>query len=220
MSDTEVRPARQGRRRGALRLGAVTALVTVWALSSHTATGQEIDARTFSWVAPLHDAVGGPAALLRRGLPAVGSVIALGLALVAVRARRWRTLAGTGGLLVVAPATALVARTFLERPDLGDHGYAHNTFPSLNVTVVTALCVTCVVLWPASARPAVLVAGGVTVVLAALASAVTYAHRGSDVIGAILLVVALAPAGVLAARPIGLSTVRRRVRRHSPPRPS
>jgi membrane-associated phospholipid phosphatase len=170
----------------------VVAFVTLYWLAVRTSAGQLYDAGFFGRVGALR-ALSGPApALMRETSPYVLAGAVCVPAVLAVASRRWRRLAGASLVIVVATAGAHVLKDWLLiRPDLGDHGYAQNSFPSAHVAVVAALCVAVVLLWPDQPTwPVVTGAAGVAV-LAAAANVVSYAHRPSDVVGSLLLVAAV-----------------------------
>ncbi|WP_141390375.1 phosphatase PAP2 family protein [Cellulosimicrobium cellulans] len=175
----------------------VAAFVALWAASHLTVAGQQADAGAFRTLAPLHDAGRDLAGALRRGLPVACAAVVAVLGVVALVRRAWRDLLAAVVVVLGTVGIALGLREVLVRPDLGGYGYAHQTFPSGHVAVVGGLCVAIWLLWPwPASRTAAGWAGlGVTAV-AALASVVTYAHRPSDVVGSLLVAVAVTVAVV------------------------
>ncbi len=169
-------------------LAVVAAFVVLWAVTHLTAAGQEADAGFFRTVAPLHDAVGGVAGLARRALPVVCAAVVTVLVVMAVARRAWRELGAAALVTALGTGIALVLRSLLVRPNLGDYGYAEQTFPSGNVAAVAGLCAAAWLLWPWATRRRAAWAGLAVSVVAAAASVVTYAHRPSDVVGSLLLV--------------------------------
>lgn len=164
-------------------------IAVLWAWTHLTAAGQELDAGSFYHVAPVREAYGDVAATMRGALPPVVAALVAVLGLVSLRRRSWHRVAVAVGIVSVSLLVAVLARTLLVRPDLGGFGYAHNTFPSVNVAAVAGLCAAAWVLWPWGGRAVVLGCCTTVALGAAAASVVTYAHRPSDVVGSLLLVV-------------------------------
>ncbi|UUZ44048.2 phosphatase PAP2 family protein [Janibacter limosus] len=102
-------------------------------------------------------------------------------------------LSSRGALLVplVSIPLARWLRVSLPRPDHG-YSYVDNTMPSTHATVVVAAVVAVAMMWP-SQRPAWLgwCLGGV-VAMACPGNVVGHAHRPSDVLASVLLVIAVA----------------------------
>lgn len=175
----------------------VAVFVALWAASHLTVAGQQADAGAFRTLAPLHDAGRDLAGALRRGLPVACAAVVAVLGVVALVRRAWRDLLAAVLVVLGTVGIALGLREVLVRPDLGEHGYAYQTFPSGHVAVVGGLCVAIWVLWPWPASRAVAGwAGLVVTAVAALASVVTYAHRPSDVVGSLLVAAAVTVAVV------------------------
>ncbi|MGN6241450.1 MAG: phosphatase PAP2 family protein [Cellulosimicrobium cellulans] len=175
----------------------VAVFVALWAASHLTVAGQQADAGAFRTLAPLHDAGRDVAGALRRGLPVACAAAVAVLGVVALVRRAWRDLLAAVLVVLGTVGIALGLREVLVRPDLGEHGYAYQTFPSGHVAVVGGLCVAIWLLWPWPASRAVAGWAGLGVTAAAaLASVVTYAHRPSDVVGSLLVAAAVTVAVV------------------------
>ncbi|KRE37603.1 hypothetical protein ASG73_08050 [Janibacter sp. Soil728] len=155
--------------------------------------GQWLDDQVFGWAqrppyGPLRDVL--PIAA-RRVLPFV-MLVALGLV------AGWRLVRGERAVMAVALLVPLISiplarwlRVTLPRPDHG-YSYVDNTMPSTHAAVVVASAVAIAMMFP-SERPAWLgwCLGGVAAV-ACLGNVVGHAHRPSDVLASVLLVIAVA----------------------------
>ncbi|RYV50741.1 phosphatase PAP2 family protein [Pengzhenrongella frigida] len=161
-----------------------------------TRTGQMVDIDLFSRAQSVDAALAPPAALLRRGLPPVGAVAVVLLGLAAVRRGAWRETAAAGLVVVTSVALSSLLKATLERPYLGDLGYVQNTFPSGHVTATAALAVAVVLLWPRPRPRSVPLTAVAVCAIASLASVIGYAHRPSDTIGSLLLVLLVTTAAV------------------------
>lgn len=216
------RPA-PGRQMALPRHGVRATLATVagvglYALAVWTPQGRVADQMLLALIARLAGTPGESltatlAGWLREALPIVLLGVVAGLTVLAVIERRWRSLLGA----TLAAAASVVASPVLRdivlaRPQIADGtGYVHNTFPSTHVTVVAALCLVALWLRPAAwDRTATLRLTGAVVGLAALASVATHAHRPSDVVGSVLLVIALGSAAAW----LGAASDRRPARAH------
>ena len=188
-------PDDRGCRRldGRSTAAAAVVLVGLYGVAVLTVPGQWLDDQIFGWVqrppyGPLRDVLPIAARVL---LP---FAMLIALVLVAV----WRLAVGrravvAGALLVplVSIPLARWLRVSLPRPDHG-YSYVDNTMPSTHATVVVAAVVAVAMMWP-SQRPAWLgwCLGGVAAV-ACLGNVVGHAHRPSDVLASVLLVIAVA----------------------------
>jgi len=171
------------------------AFFALYVLAVLTPYGQQIDALSLG-----RTIVGGPAvtavfAVLRLATPAVLAVIAVGAVIAGLVQRRWldTTLCVVVALVLIVGSGPL-RDLVLGRPFYGDFGYLVNSYPSRHVVVGLALAMLIVRLWPwprtaGLARVAMVIALAVL----AVASVITFAHRASDVIGAVLLVGVIAP---------------------------
>jgi membrane-associated phospholipid phosphatase len=162
-------------------LVAVVFAATVW-----SGPGQRVDAVTLGLAADIPAGVREAAARVRDATPFV-LVAAMGLCAVVWLARR-RPAAAVFCLAlppVVWFAAARLRDDLLDRPARGVDGYLENTFPSGHAaTTLIAVAIALATVRPRSSWRAVVL---VIPALAALVSVWTQAHRGSDVIGGILL---------------------------------
>lgn len=161
-----------------------------------TPTGQAIDIRSFGsfdWMGPpALDILGGARSA------SLVTLAVLSVSVVAIALRRGQLMdaatasAGVGVVLVV---TTYTRDDLFARPFFGDFGYLQNSFPSRHVAVSMSLCILVVALFPRRARcNRIIVSGLVAVaVVASIASVSTMAHRGSDVVGGLLLAGAMVP---------------------------
>ncbi|MHA7133379.1 phosphatase PAP2 family protein [Oerskovia turbata] len=198
-------PSSTSRAPGAALLagaGVVCALVFagVYVVAVRTLPGQEADNGAFVSWQQLNPFLGAFAQVLRPALPVALGVVCAVLGVLALRSRRWLAVGRSAAVVVVTVVLARWLRDgLLDRPNLADLAYPHNTLPSGHVAVTAALCVAVVLLWPR--RSVWLVVWAVVVSLAAcVASLLQHAHRPSDVVASLLLVGAVT-CGVLAAAP-------------------
>ena len=118
-------------------------------------------------------------------------VVALGgTVLLALLRRRWG-LALQVVILVVGAniTTQLLKRWCLERPDLGITGTT-NTLPSGHTTVAASVSMALLLVFPRRGRPAVAVLGAGYTAATGVATLVGQWHRPSDVLAAVLVVLA------------------------------
>lgn len=172
-------------------LGLALASVLLYLVAVRTVAGQRADATLFGEFQDVP--FGTLAAVPRDGVPVVLSGAAVACGLVAVRRRRWSSLALSVVVVAGSVVASLAARARLTRPYLGITGYLQNTYPSNHVAVTAALAVAVLVLWP-SARTRGWATAAVLVLLAAacLYNVVGFAHRPADVAGGLLLAGAVA----------------------------
>lgn len=180
-------------------LSLLAALYTWWV---RTPSGQHLDSMLFARAQTFNVVLAPPAALLRQGLLPLGAITVGLLTIAATRRRAWCETASAAAVIAVSVGMSAMLKTTLGRPFFGDDGYRQNTFPSGHVTVVAALAVGAVLLWPSPRPPLVPVTAAGASVLAAVASVVGFAHRPSDVVGSILTVL-LVTAAVLWLSGIG-----------------
>lgn len=172
---------------------AVVALIGVYGIAVLTEPGQHLDDEIFGWVQRL--AVGP----LRPGLPfAARRVLPFVMLCALVLVAGWRLARGSRASVAVALLVPMVSiplarglRLSLPRPDHG-YSYVDNTMPSTHATVVVAAVVGIAMLWPEE-RPRWLMwfLGAVTLI-ACLGNVVGHAHRPSDVVASVLLVLVVA----------------------------
>lgn len=182
-----------GGRAAAAACAAAGALALVYGIGVLTEPGQWVDDEVFGLV----QRVGiGP---LGEWLPTVGRwflsrvmvVVLAAVGVVALVRGRWADLVASAAVVLVAVPLSWWLRTELPRPDLG-YSYVENTLPSTHVTLVAAAAVGVAWLWPSgrTGQPVGLLVG--VVGLSCLGNVVGYAHRPSDVVASVLLVVAVA----------------------------
>jgi hypothetical protein len=182
-------------RRPLLLAVLMAAFVLLYWLAVHTRQGQLYDAGFFGRVWGLRAVSGRVPELARATLPTLLLGATAVPAVLAVTGRRWRRLLAAVLVVTVASAAAQVLKhQVLARPDLGDHGYVENSYPSGHVAVVAALCVAVVLLWPGGPTRYVVGGGAAVAVLGAAADVASFAHRPSDVVGSLLLVAAVSAA--------------------------
>nr|WP_274636843.1 phosphatase PAP2 family protein [Microbacterium bovistercoris] len=106
---------------------------------------------------------------------------------------RWKGIIASLTLVGLAGGASFISKAgLLPRPQLGGYAYAFNTFPSGHTAVCLAAVVAVVWLAPRWLHPGVIVVLGMLAASTAFASLLSFAHRGSDIIGGVLLVGALA----------------------------
>ncbi|WP_028707948.1 phosphatase PAP2 family protein [Propionicicella superfundia] len=184
-----------GSRRAVLILASVVAAAVLYGVANWTGPGQATDSTLMAVGLGLTE-LGFPLEPLRvartLSVALVGVVVSVGLVVAAAR-RRWASAVRGGLLVALTAAGAMLLRTFLPRPWLGDDTYPFNTWPSVHAATATALVLAGAGLLPPSARTSA-TRRGLVVLIGALGalSIVTLAHRPSDVVCSILLAGAFA----------------------------
>jgi hypothetical protein len=147
-------------------------------------------------------------------------VAVVGLFLVALARRRAGLAIVVGGSMVVSVVAAEVLKAVLPRPELvtGPVWMLRNSFPSGTAAVASAVAIGALLVAPDRLRWLALPAGAVYAAVIGEATQATGWHRLSDVVGSLLLVVAVTSAGLAALAAAGLvqpgrhGRVHRRVR--------
>jgi hypothetical protein len=168
--------------------------IAVYVFFVATAQGQLLDASSFGAVSWLRLGGGGWASALRTVLLVVSGALFVVLLVIALVQRRVRE---AGVALVICVIALLLSgglkQFVVARPDLGNFGYSYNTFPSGHETITVASLVGAYLLLPEkSRRPAIVLPFLVLGTASGAFQVIAYAHRPSDVIGAALLVGAVA----------------------------
>ncbi|PFG35201.1 PAP2 superfamily protein [Sanguibacter antarcticus] len=170
---------------------AAAGTLAVWRYFVGSTTGQALDQMAFDgatygrgtlWVVaePVLDVVS-------ISFVVVGMTVAMGIALVR---RRWNLAAQVVVLVVGANLTTQVLKKFvLDRPDLGYDSWG-NSLPSGHTTVAASVSVALVLAVPRGARPLVALFGATYTVATGISTLVGQWHRPSDVIAAMLVVLA------------------------------
>ena len=212
-----------GRSPGPRRLGstpaivvallAVAGLVATWRLLVVSQDGQRLDG------AAVDGALYGQGKLWQAA-EAVLDVVSIGFVVVALGAvvlvamlrRRWRSAVQAAVLIGGANLTTQILKhTILQRPDYGITTGTVNSLPSGHTTVAASVAMAVLLVAPRYARPAVALVGAGYTAATGIATLVGQWHRPSDVIAAVLVV--LAWTGLVCAFP-------RRAERARPPRRS
>ena len=197
--------AARGRLAGiAVALVAAAAVGGLWYVFVTSRTGQLLDAavldgarygRTRLWrlAEPVLDVI---------SVPFIAAVLVGAVVLALVR-RQWLLTVQVGLLMAGANlSTQLLKYAVLERPDLGLGDRVVNTMPSGHTTAAASCAVALVLVVPRRARPLTATLGAVYTAGTGIATLIGGWHRPSDVIAAVLVV--LAWAGVVSAlRPTG-----------------
>ncbi|MEU5780849.1 phosphatase PAP2 family protein [Micromonospora lupini] len=126
------------------------------------------------------------------GSPSLLAVLLGGVLAVGLLGRR--LLAGVAGvgMVLCAVVTAGAVKSALPRPDFAIEGSTtHNSFPSGHVAVATALVLAFLLVLPGWARRWLVVPGAAGVAVIGAATMIAGWHRFSDVLGGVLLSVAL-----------------------------
>lgn len=171
-------------------LAAVAGIVLTWHVLVLSPRGQQLDD------AAVDGALYGQGRLWQLAEPvldvvSVGFVVVvLGVAMVlALLRRRWGLAVQVAVLVIGANVTTQVLKhAVLERPDLG-HGTG-NSLPSGHTTVAAAVSVALLMVAPRRARPVVALVGAAYTGATGVATMVGQWHRPSDVLAAILVVLA------------------------------
>ncbi len=185
----------RGRARGMLLapVALLLGLIALYLWAIRTGTGQDVDVRLFAWAQSANDELSGPAGTLRKLLPVGLGAVAAVLGLMSLRRRDWRPIGTAVVIVVVSAVAARVLRdAVFDRPYLGDFGYRYNTFPSGHVALTASLASAVVVLWAGRLRGAVIAIGILITALSCVASVIGFAHRPSDALAGVLLVLLVA----------------------------
>jgi hypothetical protein len=168
--------------------------IAVYVFFIATATGQLLDASSFGAVMWLRVGGGGWASALRTLLLVASGALFVVLLVVALLQRRAREAGVALVICVIALLLSGALKQFVvSRPHLGNFGYSYNTFPSGHETITVASLVGAYLLLPdRSRRPVILLLFLVLGTASGAFQVIAYAHRPSDVIGAALLVGAVA----------------------------
>jgi hypothetical protein len=185
---------------------ALVGFVAVYSFAVWTTPGQWLDAHGFAdsdRVVP-DVAEGLLPWFVRVALPTLLAASTAVVGLVNLAQRAWRQL--ITALVVVGvsvPAAWWLKTRLLWVPTGGDdlRIYEQGTYPAVHVAVVTALVVALMLLWPGPLSLVHMVLGTVLVAMACLGNVSGLAHVPSDVIGAVLLVTAVAAASLAVVRP-------------------
>ncbi len=177
---------------GLVALLAALGVGATYRLFVTTASGQQVDDLAFS------GAAFGQGRLWRVAEPVLDVVsvafvvVAIGAAmLVAVARRRWGLMLQVAALVVGANVTTqLLKRELLERPDLLDGWNGPNTLPSGHTTVAASVSAALILATPRAWRPAVTVLAVGYTGATGISTLVGQWHRPSDVIAALLVVLA------------------------------
>lgn len=176
----------------AVTLVAVAGLAATWQVLVRRPAGQRLDG------AAVDGAEYGQGTLWRLADPVLDVVsigfvvVALGaVVLVAMLRRRWG-LAIQAAVLIGGSniTTQLLKHDLLERPDYGITTGTVNSLPSGHTTVAASVAMGVLLVVPRSGRPAVAVAGAAYTAATGIATLVGQWHRPSDVIAAVLVVLA------------------------------
>lgn len=191
-----------------LGLGLLTTAVAILAyvVLVRTRPGQVVDAEVMSAILDtVPPPVGRALAALARPLIfyVLVPLVSL-LTLLAVARRRWgAALAAVVMSAAPGPVCLQLREHVLTRPDLGVAGYDHNTFPSTHAGAAFGLLVALLLVWPRVPDHADVARASFVAALAMVGNVTSYAHRPADVVGSLLIVLALAwlAAGVFGVRP-------------------
>jgi hypothetical protein len=126
--------------------------------------------------------------------------------IVALARRRAALGAVVAGTMVVAVLAAELLKELLPRPELvsGPGWLLRNSFPSGTAAVASAVAVGLLLVAPSRLRWAALPAGAIYAAVIGEATQATGWHRLSDVIGSVLVVIAVASAGLAGLAAVGL----------------
>lgn len=183
----------------------VLGFVLVYLVNVCTEPGQRQDVVVFARFQALP--LGEHAGLIRDGVPILLGAAALVLGGQAVARRAVRPVVAQVLVAVLAAVGSELLKAALPRPFHGVHAYVYNTFPSSHMATTAALACAVVALWGTGRWRR---EGAFVVVLLTLVASVYnvtgFAHRPSDVVGGVLVALAL-EGFVLAA--FGLGAERR-----------
>ena len=170
----------------AAALGAV-GVVAVYVLAVVDPAGRALDEAVLSWAAALGSPVQSEV-LAGLGLVGTTSVLVAVAGLAGVALVRGRPARAAVVVAVVLAAQAVTQTLKAVLPRAGTDG---NSLPSGHVTVVASLVVAAVLVLPRALRPVVAVAGVGLVAVTGVLTMLADWHRPSDVLAAVLVVVAV-----------------------------
>lgn len=183
---------------GAIALGLATATVSAagvwltWRVFVASAAGQRVDqavfegalyGRTHLWrvAQPILDVV---------SVPYI-AVVLIGAVLIAALRRRWGLAVQVALLMGGANLTTQVLKHWgLDRPDFGLGAGSTNTLPSGHTTAAASVSAALVFVVPPRARPWAAVLGAVYTATTGVSTLIGRWHRPSDVVAAVLVVLA------------------------------
>ena len=161
-----------------------------------TVPGQWLDDEVFGWAQDLPPRAVAevlPTAA-RTVLPPVMGVLVAGAVVAGCVRRRWADVLVAVAVIVVSTPLARWLRLTLFRPDHG-YSYVENTLPSTHVALVTACVVALLILGPRPWSLPLLLGASLVVWISCIGNVVGHAHRPSDAVASVLLVITVA-AGV------------------------
>jgi hypothetical protein len=180
-------------RMAVLSVGLAACFVALYVIAILTTAGQQWDAMSMGAFPQLRSETWLTIFAARDWLPFGLIAIAAIAGVEAMLRGRWEAVAASGTLVSL---TALASFGFkngvLPRPYLGDFAYNYNTFPSGHSAISLAVIVTVVWFGPRWLHPMVVGLLGAVGGFVAIASWLSFAHRGSDIVGGALLAGALA----------------------------
>jgi hypothetical protein len=195
VADAEtLRGSRKTRARMAvLSVGLAACFVALYVIAILTTAGQQWDAMSMGAFPQLRSETWLTTFAARDWVPFGLIAVAAVAGVEAMLRGRWEAVAASGAFVSL---TALASFGFkngvLPRPYLGDFAYAYNTFPSGHSAISLAVVVTVVWFGPRWLHPMVVGFLGAVVGFVAIASWLSFAHRGGDIVGGALLAGALA----------------------------
>ncbi len=169
---------------------------------TYTSSGQAWDAATLGMFSGLR---GEQFLAVYQARDGILLLLLASVAVASIEAVLRRKLAATLATFLLIGSTALLSSAFksgvLPRPDLGDFAYGYSTFPSGHSALSLAAVIGVIWLGPRWLRPVVVPFLGLLVMIVAVISLLSFAHRGSDVVGGLFLASALGCGLVGAAVP-------------------
>lgn len=215
-------PAAPRRRSGRPRVGpgllvavlSTVAMLVVWRVFVDTAQGQRVDQAVFDGARYGRTTLW-PLAQRVLDVVSVGFIAAvlLSAVLIAVVRRRWSLAVQVAVLMGGANLTTQLLKTqVLPRPDLGFAPFHANTLPSGHTTAAASVSAALVFVVPPRARPWAALGGAAYTSLTGVSTLIGRWHRPSDIVAAVLVVLAWSAlacalaAGASARRVVGTST--------------
>ena len=171
-------------------LGFALAVVLVYLTFVWTRVGQQLDAAAFLAAGTVASSPFGVLVDQTRTTAVV--VLAVAATIASVRALIQRRLYAVSTALLLVITSAGIARALraeLPRPYLGEFAYQYNTLPSGHAAAAAALVVALLVLLPVGLAPRTVNSAAILVITGSgFASVLSFAHRPSDVLAAVLIV--------------------------------
>jgi hypothetical protein len=187
-------------------LAAGAGAVVAYVVLIRTATGQQLENMALRGARQEFEGIRQSSLVELHEITTVAFAVAIALVMVVALLRRKPRLAVmAAGVMGISVAVAEVAKRVLPRPELVDAppGWLNNSFPSGHVTIAVAIGVGAIIVAPYAFRWLVTIVAALYAMGIAQAVEIAGWHRLSGVIGATLLVLAVASVGLFVMARMG-----------------